>query len=90
MSKSPPNGEAKKFKDIILEALADSYAEVLNPRFDRLEETTGTIQVDLAEMKSDIRDIHRRVKDVAWDTPTRQEHEALKHQVEGLAHQSQY
>jgi hypothetical protein len=90
MSKSPPNGEAKTFKDIVFEALADFYAEMLNPRFDRLEETTGTIKADLAEMKSDVRDIRRRVKDVAWDTPTRQEHEALKHQVERLARRPQY
>ncbi len=74
MVKDPAAEEAKTFKDIIYEAIADFHAHVTQPRFDaveiqilRVHETVRDLAADTADVKRAVRDVGRSLRDLESD-----------------------
>lgn len=95
MVKDPAAEEARTLKDIVYEAIAGFHADVTHPRFDALEkqilrvhETVRDLAADTTDLKRAVRDVHRGLRDLEWDTSTREEHDQL-HERLGRLERSQ-
>lgn len=75
----------------LYEVLTQFYEDILYPRFTKIDADAEELKTrvvklesESSEIKSDVRDVRRRLRDMEFDTVTRKQHQDLEKRVEVL------